>query len=75
MFTDLLADNSPSFALSVRTYAPVAEKVADVFAALALKNVTVPGPLVLVHAIVRDPVTRSSLTDPLSNARSGIVIV
>ena len=73
--TWLLAVSSPSFAVNVSRYVPVAEKFAVVEGAFALPNVTVPGPLVFVHVLVTDPVTLSSVTDPASVADAGSVTV
>ena len=42
--------SSPSFAVNVRTYVPARLNDAEVDVAFGVPNVTVPGPLVLVHA-------------------------
>ena len=57
--------------MSVRTYAPGVENVAFVDAALGFANVTVPGPLVLVHVTIGDPPTPSSTSEPVSAAVPG----
>ncbi len=67
-----------SFAVSRSTYVPAAEKLAVVSTAAALPNVTVPGPLTCVQAVVTvaggvgNP---SSVTVPSSVATAGRVIV
>jgi len=56
---------------------PARSKLAVVVGLAAGANVTRPGPLTLVHALVTAaPVGRpSSVTDPLSDALAGNVIV
>src|SRR5688572_12412871 len=61
--------NVPSVAVSANTYVPAVEKVAVVAAAPALPNVTVPGPLDLLHA--RMGVLSMSATEPTSDAAAG----
>ena len=47
--------NTESLAVKLRTYVPAWLNDAVVAAALALPNVTVPGPLAFVHAYVNAP--------------------
>ena len=47
-----LVDNRLSLAVRRRTYVPATEKLAVVLRADALPNVTVPGPLTLLHVVV-----------------------
>ena len=70
-------DSAPSLAVRRRMYTPAVEKLAVVTAALGLAKVTVPGPEVLVHAIVNTGgVGRpSSVTVPFSAALAGRVTV
>ena len=49
------SDNSPSYAVKRKVYVPKSENVAVVSTAFALPNVTVPGPLTLVHVVVNAP--------------------
>ena len=63
-------------AVSRRTYTPLVEKLAVVLTLVALANVTVPGPLTLLHATVsRFDGNPSSVAEPLSVAVDGSVIV
>ncbi len=43
---------TPSLAVNRNTYVPPAENPAVVDSALAFPNVTVPGPLILLHVVV-----------------------
>ena len=52
MVTSALEENSLSLAVNRSTYVPAVENVAVVLNARALANVTVPGPLTLVHITV-----------------------
>src|SRR5687768_2363437 len=65
----------PSLAVRRSTYEPAAEKLAAVSTAAALPNVTVPGPVILLQAVViAEPVGRpSSVTVPLRAAVLGSV--
>jgi hypothetical protein len=70
-----LPASSPSVAVSVSTYVPPAEKVAVVVKALGVPNVTLPGPLVLVHTVDTAVLLRpSSVKDPESSAVAGSVM-
>ena len=77
MVTSSLVTSSPSLAVSVSTYVPIAEKVTLEPGAVASPKATRPGPLVLLHWIVSGvPVsTPSSLTTPLSALSAGSVTV
>jgi hypothetical protein len=50
--TTSLAASAPSETVSLRTYDPLAEKLADVVRAFGVPNVTVPGPLAMLHVCV-----------------------
>ena len=66
-----LPDSALSLAVSCRLYVPAAEKVAVVLAAFGLANVTVPGPLSLLHEYVNAPGgfgSPSSVAEPLKVA-------
>src|SRR5436190_864254 len=71
-----LVESVPSLAVSRSTYVPAALKVALVLDSPAFPNVTVPGPLNFVHAVVRVlPVGRpSSLAVPVRLAVAGRVM-
>src|SRR5882724_3669464 len=71
--TSALEDRCPSLALRRRTYWPSVENVAVVDATFAFVNVTVPGPLTLLQAMVRvEPGgSPSSVAVPLSIAVFG----
>ena len=66
-----------SVAVKRSTYAPEAEKLAVVFVALALLNVTVPGPLTLDQVVVSvlPAGKRSSVAVPFKVAEDGKVMV
>jgi hypothetical protein len=70
--------NALSLPVNLSTYVPVALKLAVVFNALALPNVTVPGPLTVLHVVVNvaggfgNP---SSVAVPFRFAADGSVIV
>src|SRR3954468_21042559 len=51
--TSSLLLSSPSFAVRRNTYVPLAEKLAVVESADVLPKVTVPGPLNLLHVVVK----------------------
>jgi hypothetical protein len=76
--TSSLVVRALSFAVSLRTYVPSIEKLAEVLSALASANVTVPGPLTLDQVVVSiagglgNP---SSVAVPLRLADAGSVIV
>jgi len=55
MTTSSELDRTLSLAVSRSVYDPSIEKVAVVLSALALPNVTVPGPLTFDHVVVRVP--------------------
>src|SRR5438128_5753898 len=65
--------NWPSLTVRASTYVPLTEKVAVVAGELALANVTVPGPLTLLHAIAR--LLSMSVAVPASDAAAGRVTV
>src|SRR6266550_3340690 len=65
--------NWPSFAAKANTYVPPTENVAVVAGELGLANVTVPGPLTLLHAIAR--LLSMSVAVPASDAVAGSVMV
>src|SRR4029079_7772899 len=69
--------SAPSPAVSRSTYTPDTLKLAVVFNALTLPNVTVPGPLNLLHVLVSTGGAGkpSSLADPLRLAVAGSVMV
>ena len=74
--TALVRARAVSFAISRSTYDPFVEKLARVFAVAAFVNVTVPGPLTLLHASVSVPEGNpSSVAEPESVAVDGSVIV
>src|SRR5205814_693167 len=78
MITLSLPDRAPSLAVSLSVYTPPAEKAAPVLAAAGSTNVTVPGPLTLVHEYVNAPGgfgSPSSVAEPLKVAALGRVIV
>jgi hypothetical protein len=57
---------------------PATEKLADVLKAFAFPNVTVPGPLTLLHVVVSvagGAGSPSSVAVPLSDALAGSVMV
>src|SRR5688500_151436 len=70
-------ESCPSLAVRRRTYVPAAKKLAVVEGEDASTNVTFPGPLNLLHVLVRlgGLGWPSSLTTPLRNAPLGSVIV
>ena len=70
--TESLTVNSPSVAVSASSYAPGAENVAVVAGAFGFPNATVPGPLTLLHTVVKAP---SSVATPASVAAAGDVMV
>src|SRR4051812_48573399 len=53
MVTSLVAESALSSAMRRRTYVPADEKLAVVASEAVLPNVTVPGPLNLLHCVVR----------------------
>src|SRR5438132_9362852 len=65
--------NWPSLAVSANTYVPAAEKVAVVAGEPGLANVTVPGPLTLLQAMVM--LLSISTAVPASDAVAGSAIV
>src|SRR2546429_9834926 len=72
-----VTDYAPSLAVRRSPWALAIEKAAVVFNALALANVTVPGPLNFVHPNVRSPGGMgrpSSLAVPFSVALAGSVM-
>src|SRR5881392_1652644 len=72
--SESLPESSPSDAVSVSTYVPVAEKLTLVAADAALPNVTIPGPLVLVQSVVTGTaVMPSSVNEPLRLPGAGSV--
>ena len=74
--TSSLADSSPSLAVNVSTYVPVAEKSTLVLPAAALPKNTVPGPLILVHSVVTGaPLMPSSMAEPMSVPGVGNVTI
>lgn len=77
MMTSSDLESSPSLAVSRSAYVPAIEKFAEELSAVALLNVTVPGPLTLLHDLVSVlPVGRpSSVADPASVTPFGNVTV
>src|SRR2546426_1032902 len=78
MMTSLVDARALSLAVSRRVYTPAAEKVAVVLSALEALNVTVPGPLTLLHMMVSAPGglgSPSSVAVPVRLAAFGSVIV
>jgi hypothetical protein len=75
--TSSFALRAESLALSRKTYVPAAPNDAVVEVALALANVTVPGPLILLQVEVSvEPCGKpSSVAVPLSVADEGRVTV
>jgi hypothetical protein len=76
--TSSVVDRALSFAVSLSTYVPSIEKLAVVFNAFALPNVTVPGPLTfdqVVVSIAGGLGNPSSVAVPLRLADAGSVIV
>ena len=75
--TSSVLESVPSLPVRRRTYVPATEKLADVLSALALPNVTVPGPENLVQVVVSEPPggRPSSPAVPESDAALGSVIV
>jgi hypothetical protein len=75
--TSSVDERTLSLAVSLKTYVPSIEKLAEVLSALASPNVTVPGPLTLDQVVVTvagglgNP---SSVALPLSDALDGKVI-
>src|SRR2546425_290548 len=68
--------SAPSLAVSVTTYVPATENVAVLLRAAGFPNVTVPGPLVLLHIVVTGaPPRPSSTADPISSAEAGSVTI
>src|SRR5256712_4704624 len=68
--------SAPSLALSISTYVPALENVAVVAHSFGCANVTVPGPLTLLHvAMGSPPGNPSSVTVPASAACAGSVMV
>src|SRR2546422_10007496 len=68
--------SAPSFAVSISTYVPGAEKLAVVFSSSGCANVTIPGPLTWLHAVLTSmPGNPSSVYVPVSTACAGSVIV
>src|SRR6185295_3405786 len=68
------ADSAPSLEVSLNTYVPGNEKVADVAADVELAKLTTPGPLVWLHENVSGPPGRlSSVADPFSVTEAGSV--
>src|SRR5256712_3952618 len=71
-----LPASTPALALNISTYVPALENVAVVWNSFGCANVTVPGPLTLLHvAIGTPPGSPSSVTVPASAACAGSVIV
>src|SRR5438067_8595210 len=67
--------SSPSLALNISTYVPAVENVAVVDNSFGCENVTVPGPLTLLHVTIGSPPgSPSSVTVPESAACAGNVI-
>ncbi len=65
----------PSLPLNCRTYVPGAEKVAVVDGLVTLVKVVVPGPLIWVQELVSGSGGLASVTDPLSVAPAGSVML
>src|SRR6266550_8153556 len=69
-----LALSAPSFAVSLNTYVPVAEKATVVFNSNGCAMVTVPGPLTKLHVVsTSTPGRPSSVYKPVSEAAAGKV--
>jgi hypothetical protein len=76
--TSSVVDSTLSLAVSLKTYVPSIEKLAEVFSALASPNVTVPGPLTVDHIVVNAPGglgNPSSVAVPLRLADAGSVTI